>query len=129
MTEIDAINQRLNGNDERFKRGEEKFSEVADALLDIKAHLLSQDTAMATMAEKIDNNVQGTQSIVEMWNGGVKAVRFFCRLAEAWRFLMKQVLLPFGLPLLALYGGWYYSAFHRFPEWLADCFKFLMAVL
>jgi hypothetical protein len=122
MSEIDAINERL-------RRGEERFSELTDALSRITTHLQSQDQTMADVVGKLDKVVKGTDSIVVMWNGGVQAVQLFCRLADAWRFLMKQVFLPFGLPVMGLYGLWYYTEFHRFPPWLADAFKFLMAVL
>lgn len=122
MSEIDEINERL-------ERGDQRFAEIAVALSGITTHLRQQDATMADVAGKLDKVVQGTEDVVSMWNGGVTAVRFFCRLAEAWRFLLRQVFTPIGLPLLALYGLWYYTEFHRFPEWLSDCFKFLMAVV
>lgn len=122
MSEIDVIKERL-------ERGDQRFAEVTEALSRITTHLQNQDTKMDCMEKKIDKVVQGTEDVVSMWSGGVKAVRFFCRLAEAWKFVLKQVFLPIGLPALALYGLWYYTEFHRFPAWLADCFKFLMAVV
>ncbi|WP_234775158.1 hypothetical protein [Paraburkholderia tropica] len=122
MSEIDVINERL-------ERGDQRFDEVTDALSKITTHLQRQDETMAGLADKLDKVVQGTEDVVSMWNGGVKAVRFFCRMAEAWRFLLKQVFLPIGLPGLALYGLWYYTEFHRFPSWLADGYKLLTAML
>lgn len=122
MSEIEVINERLN-------RGEEKFSEVALALDGIKIHLQSQDAAMSSLSAKIDKTVTGTESIVEMWNGGVTAVRFFCRLAEAWKFMLKQVFGPIGIPVMLLYGFWYYTEFHKFPDWLNAAFKLFMAVI
>jgi hypothetical protein len=122
MSEIDVINERL-------RRGDERFDEVTDALSRITAHLQSQDATMAEMGGKLDKVIQGTDDVVSMWNGGVKAVRFFCRMAEAWRFMLKQIFLPIGLPALALYGLWYYTEYHRFPAWLADGYKLLTAML
>jgi len=89
----------------------------------------SQDTAIAentTLTRVVAEDTAFIRSIL----GDVAAgARLMCRLAAAWRFFLKQMFMPIGLPLLALYGFWYYSEFHRFPAWLADCFKFLMAVL
>lgn len=122
MSEIDVIKERL-------ERGDQRFAEVTEALAQITTHLQKQDTKMDCLETKIDKVIKGTEDVVLMWNGGVKAVRFFCRMAEAWKFVLKQVFLPIGLPVLALYGLWYYTEYHRFPTYLADCFKFLMAVL
>jgi hypothetical protein len=132
MTELDAINERLNGNDERLNKGEARFTEIADALSKITVHLQGQDATLATMAGKLDTVVTGTDSIVSMWSGGVKAARFFCRLAEAWTFLLKKVLFPIGtfsLVLLILISGFYYHEYGRFPLWIADVFKLVIAIL
>lgn len=132
MTEIDAINQRLNGNDERLNKGEERFTEIADALSKITVHLQSQDATLAQVSGKLDTVVTGTDSIVSMWTGGVKAARFFCRLAEAWTFLLKKVFFPigtFGLVLTIIVVAFYYHEYGRFPLWATDAFKLLMAVL
>ncbi|MCA8195489.1 hypothetical protein [Burkholderia vietnamiensis] len=88
-----------------------------------------QDKAIAKNTEVTEKVAEDTAFIRSAWAEGISAVRFFCRLAAAWRFLMRHVLIPMGLPVLGLYGLWYYTVFHRFPEWLAACFKFLMAVL
>jgi hypothetical protein len=125
MSEIDMINDRLN-------KGEEKFAEVANALSRITSHLQSQDATMADMASKLDKVVTGTDSIVTMWSGGVKAARFFCRLAEAWTFLLKKVFFPigtFGIVLLILVAAFYYHEYGRFPVWITDAFKLLIAIL
>jgi hypothetical protein len=91
--------------------------------------LSAQDVAIAENTALTKSVSEDTAFIRAAWAEGIVAVRFFCRLAAAWRFLLKQVLLPIGLPLLTLYGMWFYTQFHRFPTWLADCFKFLMAVI
>jgi hypothetical protein len=132
MSEIDAINQRLNGTDERLNKGEARFTEIADALSKITVHLQSQDATLAQMAGKLDTVVTGTDSIVTMWSGGVRAARFFCRLAEAWTFLLKKVFFPigtFGIVLLILVAAFYYHEYGRFPVWITDAFKLLIAIL
>lgn len=47
MTEIDAINQRLNGTDERLNQGDETFAQIADALSRIAVHLQDPDATLA----------------------------------------------------------------------------------
>ncbi len=125
MNEIEVINERL-------KRGDERFDEVTEALSRITIHLQSQDATMAGMAAKLDKVVQGTDDVVSMWNGGVKAVRFFCRMAEAWTFLLKRVLFPIGtfsVIVLLLIAFISYRTEGHFPAWLADAFKLALAVL
>jgi hypothetical protein len=121
MSEIDVINERL-------QRGDQRFSEIIGALSDVKAHLKNQDATMARLEAKVDKVDQGTQDVVSMWNGGVKAVRFFCRMAEAWRFLMRQVVLPIGFPLTTIYGIWYVHQHGELPTWLVAVFKFITQV-
>ncbi|PRC92686.1 hypothetical protein [Solimicrobium silvestre] len=116
--QIDAINERLDA-------GQGKFGEVADALSKITAHLQSQDAAMSLMADKVNQNAEGTQSILEMWNGGVKTVRFFCRLAEGWRFFIREMLIPVFLPLMGIGVVIYYFNHGDFPKWAAALFKLI----
>ncbi|MFM0022206.1 hypothetical protein [Paraburkholderia azotifigens] len=91
--------------------------------------LSAQDVAIAENTELTKAVAEDTAFIRAAWAEGIVAVRFFCRIAAAWRFLLKQVFLPIGFPVIGLYGLWYYTQFHRFPVWLADFFKFLMAVI
>ncbi len=95
----------------------------------VVARLDKQDDAIAGNTKITEQVAEDTAFIRAAWAEGITAVRFFCRLAAAWRFLMKQVLIPMGLPALGLYGFWYYTEFHHFPPWLSDCFKFLMAIV
>jgi hypothetical protein len=122
MNEIDAIHNRLD-------RGEEKFSEVAEALMSIKGHLQSQDQTMAALAAKLDTVVTGTDSIVGMWSGGVKTVRFFCRLAESWTFLLRKVFIPVVLPLTGVWALAQIASHEALPDWLQACIKLILAVL
>ena len=110
QNQIDAINERLNA-------GENKFGEVANALSKIALHLENQDAAMAAMAEKIDRNGESTESILEMWNGGVKTVRFFCRCAEAWRFFIKEMLIPVFIPMALIVAVYFYFHTGELPKW------------
>lgn len=87
---------------------------------------------MVGIVGKLDRVAQGTEDVVSMWNGGVKAVRFFCRMAEAWTFLLRRVLVPVGSFLIAVLVLIALISYHEqghFPTWLADAFKLVLAVL
>lgn len=126
---MDAINERLNGTDERLNRGEAKFGEVADALSRITTHLQSQDATMADLAGKLDKVVRGTDSIVGMWDGGVKTVRFFCRLAESWTFLLRKVFIPVVLPIAGMWTLIRVVHHESLPDWVNAAIKLIMAIL
>jgi hypothetical protein len=91
---------------------------------------ISENTKVTRKVEATADQVAEDTALIRSILSDVAAgARFMCRLAAAWRFFQKQVFMPIVLPLLGLYGVWYYTQFHRFPTWLADCFKFLMASL
>jgi hypothetical protein len=129
MSEMDAINERLNGTDERLNKGEARFTEIADALSKITVHLQSQDATLAQVSGKLDTVVNGTDSIVGMWNGGVKTVRFFCRLAESWTFLLKKVFLPVVLPLAGIWALVRIVNHEALPDWVNAFIKLVLVTL
>lgn len=129
MSDMDAINERLNGTDERLNRGEAKFTEIAEALSKITIHLQSQDATLAQVSGKLDTVVNGTDSIVGMWNGGVKTVRFFCRLAESWTFLLRKVFIPVVLPLAGIWALMRIVNHEALPDWVSAAIKLIMAWL
>lgn len=91
---------------------------------------IAENTAVTRKVEATADQVAEDTAFIRSILGDVAAgARLMCRLAAAWRFFLKQMFMPIGLPFLALYGVWYYNQFHRFPEWLAGSFKFLMAVI
>lgn len=55
--------------------------------------------------------------------------RLMCRLAAAWRFLLRQVFIPFVLPLAGLWT--LYRIFHHqaLPDWVTAGLKLVLAVL
>lgn len=100
-------------------------ADVAAVKLDVAA-LRSDVSENTEVTKKIATDIA---SILSAWNDGVAAKRFFCRVAEAWRFLLKQVLFPFGIPFVSLYGFWYYTEYKTFPSWLNAAFKLFMAMV
>jgi hypothetical protein len=110
MSEIDAINERL-------KRGEEKFSEVSTALSGITEHLKRQDAMYADLGAKIDAQGKSTAAIVDMWDGGVNATRFFCRLARAWEWVVRQIFSKRFIGLVLGYAALHWLIFKSLPDW------------
>lgn len=129
MSEIDVINERLDRSDERLERGDQRFAEITDALSGITTHLKQQDATMAELAGKLDKVVKGTDDVVSMWNGGVKTVRFFCRLAESWTFLLKKVFLPVVLPLACIWALVRIVNHETLPDWVSAVVKLIVAWL
>jgi hypothetical protein len=132
MSETKAAPTRAS-TEERLKAGERRFSRLEQRLdrsdQEVKQHLRQQDDrieAIAIAVARIDTN---TSSIIETWNEGAKAVRFFCRVADAWRFLLRQVAIPVALPGMFLYAVWHYAHYHAFPAWVSDVYKLLVAML
>ncbi|WNC90972.1 hypothetical protein RI103_06370 [Paraburkholderia sp. FT54] len=109
--------------DDEFRAHVVEYLVVHDAAI-------AENTAVTRNVATTANQVAEDTALIRSILSDVAAgARFMCRLAAAWRFFQKQVFIPIVLPVLGLYGLWFYTQFHRFPGWLADCFKFLMAAL
>jgi hypothetical protein len=65
--------------------------------------LSAQDVAIAENTALTKSVSEDTAFIRAAWAEGNVAVRFFCRLAAAWRFLLKQVSAD--LPAVG-HAGW-----------------------
>jgi hypothetical protein len=132
MSEIQSAPSRAS-TEERLKAGERRFSRLEQRLdrsdQEVKQHLRQQDDKIDEIVSAVARIDANTSSIIETWNEGAKAVRFFCRVAEAWRFLLRQVAIPVVLPGVALYALWHYAHYHAFPTWLSDVYKLLLAIL
>lgn len=126
--------------EERLKAGERRFSRLELRLdrsdRDVREHLQKQDGEIADIRTVVSETASAvaliqrdTQSMIETWNEGARAVRFFCRLAQGWRFLLRQVLIPVGLPAIGVYALWHYAHYHTFPNWISDVYKLLVAML
>jgi hypothetical protein len=132
MSEIQSAPSRAS-MEERLRAGDKRFSRL-EARIDksdreVREHLQQQDTQIADLVALMADVRNDTRAIIETWNEGAKAVRFFCRIAEAWRFLLRQVAIPVVLPGVGLYALWHYAHYHAFPVWLSDVYKLLLAIL
>ncbi|WP_338509204.1 hypothetical protein [Burkholderia gladioli] len=90
------------------------------------AHLRQQDEHLRSQDGKLDTVVANTQSMVETWQGGQKVMRTLCRMADAWRFLMRNVVAQVGSA--ALVGVVVYRYLHHqpVPDWAHAAFTFLL---
>jgi hypothetical protein len=86
----------LTTDDKRWKRVEDQFNAM-------NLRLSNQDMAIEKTASTVRQVAEDTAFMRQALADGMATVRFFCRLAAAWRFLLKQVFLPIGVPLLLLY--------------------------
>ncbi|WP_322083977.1 hypothetical protein [Burkholderia sp. BCC1972] len=117
------VEERLRAGDRRFSKLEQRI-DASDAA--VKAHLQRQD-------EKIDAIIAGqatiqanTQSMVDTWEGGARVVRALCRLADAWRFLLRHVAGPtiaFGTVGVIVFR---YLRHEPIPEWATAVVKLLL---
>jgi hypothetical protein len=121
-----SMEERLKAGDRRFSRLEARIDRSDQ---ETRQHLRSQDEKIDELVRVVQRVDQNTSSIIETWNDGARAVRFFCRLAQGWRFMLTEVAKPVIIPALIVYAGWYYSRYHQFPTFITDVYKFVKALL
>lgn len=123
--------------EERFRAGERRFSKLERRIDEsdeqVRAHLQLQDEHLQRQDEKIDSIVTAvsaiqtnTQSMVDTWEGGARVVRALCRLADAWRFLVRNVAGPtiaFGTIGVIVFR---YLRHEPIPDWASAVVKFLL---
>ena len=104
--------------------------EVARQFATVNLRLSSQDVAIDGQGTTIDGLTavigkisEDTGAMRAAWNDGVATKRLFCRLAESWKFMYRQVFLPFAIPATVLYAGIFYAANGKFPAWVVAAFK------
>ncbi|OXJ16647.1 hypothetical protein [Burkholderia sp. HI2500] len=123
--------------EERFRDGERRFSKLERRIDEsdeqVRAHLQLQDEHLQRQDEKIDSIViavstiqTNTQSMVDTWEGGARVVRALCRLADAWRFLVRNVAGPtiaFGTVGVIVFR---YLRHEPIPDWASAVVKLLL---
>ncbi|VWB75845.1 putative phage transmembrane protein [Burkholderia lata] len=127
MTDNVSGNVRV---EERFRAGEKRFSKLErriDASDEaVKAHLQSQDEKIDAIVASVSKIQSNTQSMVDTWEGGARVVRALCRLADAWRFLVRHVAGPtiaFGTVGVIIFR---YMRHEPIPEWANAVVKLLL---
>lgn len=124
------VEERLRAGDRRFSKLEQRIDESDEQ---VRAHLQQQDEHLQRQDAKIDSIVAAvstiqtnTQSMVDTWEGGARVVRALCRLADAWRFLIRHVAGP------TLAGGavgvivFRYMRHEPIPDWANAVVKLLL---
>lgn len=117
------VEERLRAGDRRFSKLEQRI-DASDA--NTKAHLHRQDEQIAAIASDVSTIRANTQAMVDAWDGGARTMRFLCRLAEAWRFMLKHVAIP-GVAAVAV-GTIVVRYLHNeaVPEWAGLLLKLIV---
>ncbi|VWD02502.1 putative phage transmembrane protein [Burkholderia aenigmatica] len=117
------VEERLRAGDRRFSKLEQRI-DASDAA--VKAHLQRQDEKIDAIVASVSLIQTNTQSMVDTWDGGARAVRALCRLADAWRFLVRHVAGPtiaFGTVGVIVFR---YMRHEPIPEWASAVVKLLL---
>ncbi len=87
---------------------------------------IAENTAVTRKVEATADQVAEDTAFIRNILGDVAAgARLMCRLAASWRFLIRQVVLPIGFPLLGLYVVFLVLGHRPVPEWIGALFKLL----
>ncbi|WP_249192480.1 hypothetical protein [Burkholderia cenocepacia] len=117
------VEERLRAGERRFSRLEQRI-DASDAA--VKAHLQRQDETLDAVVASVSKIQTNTQSMVDTWEGGARAVRALCRLADAWRFLVRHVAGPtiaFGTVGVIVFR---YLRHEPIPDWASAVVKLLL---
>ncbi|CAN0620542.1 putative phage transmembrane protein [Burkholderia multivorans] len=117
------VEQRLRAGDRRFSKLEQRIDE-SDAA--VKSHLQQQDEKIDEVVSSVAKIQANTQFMVDTWEGGARTVRALCRLAEAWRFLTKQVAVPSILLCAVATITFRYMRHEPVPDWASAILKALV---
>ncbi|WP_070106503.1 hypothetical protein [Burkholderia plantarii] len=124
------LEERLRSGDRRFSKLEARMNQmeaqVRGHLERQDAHLRQQDEHLRSQDEKLDTVVANTQSMVETWQGGQKVMRSLCRMADAWRFLMRNVVGQLAAVTLVAIVIYRYLHHEPVPDWAHAAFTFLL---
>ncbi|VWC53625.1 putative phage transmembrane protein [Burkholderia aenigmatica] len=117
------VEERLRAGDRRFSKLEQRI-DASDAA--VKEHLQRQDEKIDAIVASVSLIQTNTQSMVDTWEGGARAVRALCRLADAWRFLVRHVAGPtiaFGTVGVIVFR---YIRHEPIPDWANAVVKLLL---
>ncbi|MDN7762972.1 MULTISPECIES: hypothetical protein [Burkholderia cepacia complex] len=117
------VEERLRAGERRFSRLEQRI-DASDAAT--KEHLQLQDQKIDAIVASVSKIETNTQSMVDTWEGGARVVRALCRLADAWRFLIRHVAGPtiaFGTVGVIVFR---YLRHEPIPDWANAVVKLLL---
>jgi len=81
---------------------------------DLKTRVGGVEQALAANTTLTEGIARDTTFLRELMAEGRGAINFLCRLAAAWRFLVRYMLLPLLGSVLLIY---YFTHGYQFPEW------------
>ena len=94
------------------------------------------EQCMSAMRGDLTENTDATRQIANdtafiraAWADGVSTIRFFCRLAAAWRFLLRSVVVPVLLPASVFWAFLRIVHHESLPDWVSACVKLIVAWL
>lgn len=109
---------------------------MTDRVAELEKRVDNMEQCMGAMRAELTENTTTTRRIADdtafirgAWADGVAVVHFGCRLAAAWRFLLRQVFVPVVLPIGVLYGLWCIHDGRTVPAPLGELFHLLAASL
>jgi len=117
------VEERLRAGDRRFSKLEQRI-DASDAA--VKAHLQRQDEKIDAIVASVSLIQTNTQSMVDTWEGGARVVRALCRLADAWRFLVRNVAGPTIAGAAIGVIVFRYLRHEPIPDWASAVVKLLL---
>ena len=97
--------------------------------LHVVERLNAQDVAIQENTALTKSIAEDTAFMRTAWAEGLATIRFFCRVAAAWRFLLRQVVVPVGLPAVFIYALIYYANHGVVPSFAAEFYKLIKVLL
>lgn len=91
--------------------------------------LIAHDVAIKENTELTKSVAEDTAFIRSILGDVAAGARLMCRLAAAWRFLLRQVFIPVVLPLTAIWALVRIVNHESLPDWLTAVIKLIMAWL
>jgi hypothetical protein len=105
-----------------------RWKDVATQFAAVNLRLSNQDVVIDSTAAAVRQIAEDTSAMRAAWNDGVAVKRFFCRMAEAWTFMLKKVFLPVVLPLVLIWALFRLANHEALPEWISAAIKLLNVV-
>ncbi|MFM0155706.1 hypothetical protein [Paraburkholderia sediminicola] len=108
---------------------DKRWKDVGKQFAAMNLRLSNQDVVIDSTAAAVRQIAEDTKVMRDAWNDGVAVKRFFCRLAEAWTFLLRKVFIPVVLPMVGLWAIARIVNHEALPDWINACIKLVLAIL
>lgn len=95
----------------------------------IVERLGAQDIAIEENTTLTKSVAEDTAFIRSILGDVAAGARLMCRLAAAWRFLLRQIFIPVVLPLAGLWTLTRIVRHEALPDWISAGIKLILAIL